>query len=229
MFKIINYRENTGKYNMDCDIELLNSSVKEHSQVPILRLYGWSPKCVSLGRNQKSQTINESFCRNNKIDIVKRATGGRGLLHDDEVTYSFICPIKYLNSGESIIASYKEISSAIILGFKYIDINLELGGKKKPDVSPNYCMMLSTGADLCFNGLKLIGSAQYRTQGYLLQHGSVLFSYDKELIKKIFNECPDKNSIICIKELNNNLTRNDVTEAIKKGFKEYFSTPYRQI
>ena len=84
-------------------------------------------------------------------------------------------------------------------------------------------MLLSTGADLSYNGKKLIGSAQYRTQGYILQHGSVLFGYNKEVIEKIFNEKTDENSITCIKEINDKLTRRDITEAMKKGFCNFFT------
>ena len=223
MAKLIEYKINTGKYNMDYDSFLLEEAIKNEEKEPIIRFYGWSPACVSLGRNQSIEHINVEYCKVNNIDIVKRVTGGRGLLHDDEVTYSFICPCDFLEDGTSIIKSYKEISSAIIQGFKNIDINLELGGKKKVEASHDYCMLLSTGADLSFNGTKLIGSAQFRKQGYILQHGSVLFSYNKEVIENIFNEKTQENTITCIKEINPKLPREDVISAMTKGFKDYFS------
>ena len=220
--KFIEYEVNTGSYNMEFDVKLLTKAIEKKENSPIIRFYGWKPACVSLGRNQSFEKINTDFCKQNNIDIVKRVTGGRGLLHDDEVTYSFICPISFLKNGESVIQSYKEISSAIIEGFKLININLELGGKKKIEASHDYCMLLSTGADLSYNGKKLIGSAQYRTQGYILQHGSVLFSYNKELIEKIFNETTDKTAITCISEINTKLTRLHIINAMKDGFISYF-------
>lgn len=226
MAKLIEYKENTGKYNMDFDSQLLEDAIHNQEKEPIIRFYGWNPPCVSLGRNQSFDNINQAFCKEKGIDIVKRETGGRGLLHDDEVTYSFVSPIEFLQSGESVIASYKEISSAIINGFKNIDIELELGGKKKIEASHDYCMLLSTGADLSYNGTKLIGSAQYRKQGYLLQHGSVLFSYDQETIEKIFNEKTPKNSITCIDEINKDLTRQDIVFCMVKGFKDYFNITF---
>lgn len=229
MAKLIEYKVNTGKYNMDYDSFLLDEAIKNEEKEPIIRFYGWSPACVSLGRNQALFHINTEYCEANKIDIVKRVTGGRGLLHDDEVTYSFICPCDFLNNGESVISSYKEISSAIIEGFKNINIELELGGKKKVEASHDYCMLLSTGADLSFNGTKLIGSAQFRKQCYILQHGSILFSYDKNVIENIFNEKTQENSITCIKEINEALTREDIINAMTKGFKDYFSMIYNQI
>lgn len=226
MAKLIDYKENSGKFNMNTDSEILESAIKNNEKEPIIRFYGWKPKCVSVGRNQSENHINLKYCYENNIDIVRRITGGRGLLHDDEVTYSFICPIEFLNSGCSVIKSYKEISSAIINGFKLINIELELGGNKKKSASFEYCMSLSTGADLCFNGQKLIGSAQYRKQNYILQHGSILFSYDAFTIEKIFQEKTNSDSITYINRINNNLTKSDIIEAMKQGFKDYFSISF---
>ncbi len=229
MAKLSDYKVNNGSYNMNLDAEILETAIKEHEKEPVIRFYGWSPACVSLGRNQSLEHINVDYCRKNKIDIVRRITGGRGLLHDDEVTYSFVCKIEFLNAGDSVIASYKEISSAIISGFKNIDIDLEFGGKRKPEQVHDYCMLLSTGADLCFNNLKLIGSAQFRKSGYILQHGSVLLSYNKDKIEKIFNETPRINSITCINEINASLTKRDIINAMKKGFTDYFSLSFNLI
>ena len=226
MAKLIEYMVNNGKINMETDSEILESAIKNKEREPIIRFYGWSPKCVSLGRNQTFDHININYCSKNKIDIVKRVTGGRGLLHDDEVTYSFICPIDFLRKGESIITSYKEISSAIIEGFKNIDIELELGGKKKIEATHDYCMLISTGADLSHKGKKLIGSAQYRKQGYILQHGSVLFNYNLQIIERIFQEKNNNDCITYIEKINPSISRKDVVNAMIKGFKEYFSISY---
>ena len=222
MIKIIKYEEYKGAVNMDIDRKLLEEAINGQEKSAILRLYGWKPKCVSIGRNQSEEHINKQYCIQNGIDIVKRPTGGRGLLHDDELTYAFISPASILQNGESIINSYKEISNALIEGFKKLNINLTIGGKNKIKTSFDYCMSLSTGADLNYNGKKLIGSAQYRTQGYILQHGSILFSYNKELLEQIFNEKVNTETLTCIKEINENITIRETIEAVKKGFKDLF-------
>lgn len=223
---LIDYKEYNGADNMRIDSELLESAVKSQSTEPILRFYGWVPACVSLGRNQTEEHLNLDYCKQNNIDIVRRVTGGRGLLHDDEVTYSFVCPTNFLDGGESIVKSYKEISSALIEGLKLLGIEAELGNKKQRSAAFDYCMSLSTGADLCHKGQKLIGSAQYRHQNYILQHGSILFSYNKDVIENIFNEKTPENTITCIKEINADLTRKDIVEAMKVGFKNYFTFSY---
>ena len=169
---LIDYKEYNGADNMRIDSELLEDAVKTQSTEPILRFYGWIPACVSLGRNQTEEHINIDYCKQNNIDIVRRVTGGRGLLHDDEVTYSFVCPTSFLDGGESIIKSYKEISSALMEGLKSLGIEAELGNKKQRSAAFDYCMSLSTGADLCHNGQKIIGSAQYIHQNYILHNQS---------------------------------------------------------
>lgn len=77
-------------------------------------------------------------------------------------------------------------------------------------------MLVSTGADLCYQGRKLIGSAQFRKNGYILQHGSILYDYDKKLLEDIFKEEVDTSSIISIKEINSNLQKEDIINEFVK-------------
>ena len=136
------------------------------------------------------------------------------MLHDNEITYSYICPISFLENGENVVNSYKEISKILIDAFKKLDIELDFGGTKKVNGHKDYCMLVSTGADLCYKNRKLIGSAQFRKEGYILQHGSILYDYDKELLEKIFKEEVDTSSIISIKEINSNITQKDILKML---------------
>lgn len=213
--KHIEYITDTGVKNMQIDSDLLDFAIKNKQQEPILRFYSWAPPCVSLGRNQSDDFLDKDFLKSQNIDIVRRLTGGRALLHDKELTYSYICPVNYLKNGQSIVNSYKEISQFLIDGFKELGIVLEFGNKK-PHTKFDYCMSVSTGADLCFNGKKLIGSAQFRKEEYILQHGSILFDYDQDLIEKIFNEKIDKNSLTCMKEIDPDITYKDVRDIFNK-------------
>lgn len=216
--EFIPYSLNTGKFNMDFDEILLNRAIQEATLKPILRLYGWSPACVSLGRNQNENSVNTDYCKANNIDIVKRLTGGRALLHDKELTYSFVCHKDFLKNGDSVTGSYKEISGALVEGFRLLGIDLEFPIDKKVDSKPEYCMSISTGADLSYRGKKLVGSAQFRKENYILQHGSILFSYDAEKIKNIFGETPDSSKITTLNEINPEIDFEQLCESIKSGF-----------
>ena len=169
--KYIKFGTYTGEENMKIDSDLLEEAIEKQYKEPIFRLYAWSPKCVSLGRNQG---INENNYKG--IDVVRRVTGGRALLHDNEITYSYITPISIIPNGESIKESYKYISGILINFFKTLGIELEFGGGASINAKHDYCMLISTGADVCYKGRKIIGSAQYRKNGYILQHGSILFT-----------------------------------------------------
>lgn len=215
--KYIDFEVNTGFKNMQIDADLLDFAIKNNSDEPIFRLYAWSPACVSLGRNQKDDFLDLKFLKSKNIDVVKRLTGGRALLHDKEITYCYICSAKSLKDGDSIINSYKEISQILIDAFKKLDINLEFGGKK-PSTKFDYCMSISTGADLSYNDKKLIGSAQFRKEGYIMQHGSILFDYDKDLIERIFGEKITENSLTTLKEINPNITYEDVKKVLQPNF-----------
>lgn len=204
--KYIGFEVNTGEKNMQIDSDLLDLAIEQQFKQPMFRLYAWSPACVSLGRNQNDEFLDKEFLKSQNIDIVRRLTGGRALLHDKELTYSYICPASYLKNGESVVNSYKEISQILIDGFEKLNIKLEFPENKRAHTKFDYCMSLSTGADLSYKGKKLIGSAQFRKEGYILQHGSILFDYDKELIEKIFNEKADENSLTCLNHINSDLS-----------------------
>lgn len=201
---------------MQIDSDLLDEAIEKQLPEPIFRLYGWSPACVSLGRNQRDDFVDNRLLKENNIDIVRRLTGGRALLHDDEITYSYVCPVSFLKNGENVTESYKEISKILIDAFKKIGIELDFGGVKKYQGHVDYCMLISTGADLCWHGRKLIGSAQFRKNGYILQHGSILYDYNRELLEKIFKEEVDTSSIVSIKEIDPKLSKDEIILQLSK-------------
>ena len=201
------YKKFQGSYNMSFDLNMLNTLKDEHDDVYKVRFYGWEPRCVSLGRNQKNFDINFP------VDVVRRPTGGRALLHDMEITYSVAGKIP---KGQSVIETYRMISDILIGGFSRLDINLNYSGDRGGN--KNYCMNISSGADICFGQKKFIGSAQFRKEGYFLQHGSILKDVDFDLLEKIFGEKIEKNKIVTLKEINPEISDTDVINAIKEEF-----------
>lgn len=214
--KIIPYETRTGKENMQIDSDLLDFAIKNELKEPIFRLYGWEPACVSLGRNQKDDFLDYELLKSKNIDVVRRLTGGRALLHDNEITYSFICPESFLQNGSHIVSSYKEISQILIDKFKKLGIDLDFGTSKPIKTGFDYCMLISTGADLCYKEKKLIGSAQCRSHGYILQHGSILYDYDKKLLEEIFKEKVSTGEITSIKEINPKLSKEEIIDILNE-------------
>lgn len=220
MAKFVEFEVLTGFENMQKDYNLFENACKNNYSEPILRFYGWEPACVSLGRNQTESKINVDYCKKNGIDITKRITGGRALLHQDELTYSFICPMEFLGN-ENVQKSYEIISSALIEGFKNLGIEVNFGSSK-PDTKYNYCMLLSTGADLNYRGRKIVGSAQYRANKYILQHGSILYSLNKTHIKNIFFEDVE-DKLITLSEIFSSINNQEIINSLKNGFEKYFN------
>lgn len=204
---------NDGKFNMDFDRSMLDFAIKNKIDYALVRFYQWYPKCISLGRNQ-----DENCFFDLGLDVVKRASGGRALLHDMELTYSFVSPV----FKPSIIESYKDISDGLILGFKKLGIELDYARGTHKNL--NYCMNISSGADVSFQGKKFIGSAQFRSEGYLLQHGSIPYSLDFDLIEKIFGQRVERENIVTLNEINPNLSTREIIEALKQGFIEKFQS-----
>lgn len=210
--KYLGYSIANGTQNMEFDSNLLEHAIDEQETDILFRLYGWSPKCISLGRNQNGDFLTE------KIDVVKRLTGGRALLHDNEITYCCIAPIEAIPNGQSVIDSYKYISGILIDFFKTLGIELEYGANKKVSTHYDYCMLLSTGADVCYQSKKIIGSAQCRKNGYILQHGSILFGYDKEFLEHLFKEKVE--GITTVSNILPNLSK----EEFVRRFEKFIST-----
>ena len=217
--RYVKFATYTGKENMQIDSDLLDEAIEKQLQEPIFRLYAWEPRCISLGRNQKDDFLAANGV---KEDVVRRLTGGRALLHDNEITYSYVSPISIIPDGETVAKSYKYISGILIDFFKTLGVELEFGGKSKvasiadlakpqtkPSMKFDYCMLISTGADVCYQGRKIIGSAQYRKQGYLLQHGGILFDYDKELLESLFGEEVPNGAITTVKDVLPNMTKQE--------------------
>ncbi len=219
MVIFIPYGEYDGKTNMERDENILEEALNTGGN-PVLRLYGWKNPALSLGRNQSLEGINLDFCRENNIEIVKRPTGGRALLHDKELTYCFVISEKLLKNGSNIKSSYKEISSALIGAFAELGINLEFSQREKVYTKDDYCMKISTGADLCFKGKKIIGSAQVRRKGYILQHGSILFDIDREKIRGIFGQEFDEENTTCLREIKPAVCEINL---LSNAIKEYFA------
>lgn len=202
--------------NMAIDEVLINSTA------PLLRVYQWEPAAVSIGRFQDISDIDIEFCNKSKIDIVRRITGGKAVLHEKELTYSFI--IDKGKMPRSIIDSYRVISSAITLGLQFLGLDSEMNKSLIVNRENPVCFQEPSFNEIVMNQKKIVGSAQKRVRGRLLQHGSILTGVD---IKKLSNCFIQKPKIHDLRKriAYINVPEEELKNAIKYGFAKLFDTP----
>lgn len=237
MWELIDTGENSGEFNMGFDLALVEKCRTDN--IFYLRFYKWNPYAISLGYNQnnlaKGYTIDKERCSQDMIDIVRRPTGGRAVLHSEELTYSVIT-----KSTRPARVIYGEIAQAILNGLKQIDeSNNELRFLSLTVSNPDILKLSKTGMyNLCFNtaikneinlnGKKLVGSAQRDFGDVVLQHGSILignhhknivnyFYIDENIKQRLRKEIDEKT--ICLNDiLKRNVTYEETAEALVKGF-----------
>jgi lipoate-protein ligase A len=147
---------------------------------PTLRLYAWQPACLSLGRFQRSGEIDRAACGRAGVAIVRRPSGGRALLHDAELTYAVIASEHHpLLGGSSILASYRQISLALLDGLRRLGVDAALTPAQRARHTVHSapasaaCFDAPASYELTVGGRKLVGSAQTRRNGMLIQHGAI--------------------------------------------------------
>jgi lipoate-protein ligase A len=141
-----------------------------------LRFYSWSPPCISLGLGQREEILDMDAVREAGLDVVRRPTGGQALLHDRELTYSVVASLQDPAVGGTLMRSYHAISEALLAGLRGIGINGE-GAACVPRPASGLtpvCFASASAEEVLVGGRKLLASAQWRTRGAFLQHGSLL-------------------------------------------------------
>ncbi len=228
-----------GEFNMNFDLSLVEK-VKS-SRDSFLRFYQWQPFAISLGYHQKIESINLELCEKDSIDVVRRPTGGRAILHADELTYSVVLPLND-NSPQEI---YFKINSALIEGFhlydeRLKDVELE---KAQIDFKKFYkssrsipCFSSSARNEIKFQNKKLVGSAQRVIEDVLLQHGSILIGeYHKRIVeflnlteeeKYLLKRDLDEKTISLKEILNEKINLEKLKKCLLKGFEKVFEVSF---
>ena len=188
IWRLIPPIETTGQIQMSIDRWLLQQHIL--GQIPpTLRFYTWSHPTISLGYHQRHYPDHwRSLAWHVPIDIVKRPTGGRGVLHQGDLTYALI--------GSGFVGKrvevYQQICQFLIDGWRSIGVELQYGTAGTGYIHNPNCFGTATSADLvCADGYKLIGSAQSIESGAILQHGSMRLNPDLKLFEKVFGESID--------------------------------------
>lgn len=235
IWRFLNTGSNTGDFNMEFDLEL----VRNFSGVPVFRVYRWQPYCISLGANQDISSVNQKKIVDDGFTVVKRPTGGRAILHAEELTYSVVYPVSEDKTPKQI---YREINLALRKGLIHYNtffekIELEHSQPHFPsfykDSKSTLCFAVSAMNELNYQGKKVVGSAQRKMGNVILQHGSILcgdfhkriidyLTHSGEKIEEIKLEI-DRTTTELETILNDKIDYQVLASSIKKGFENHFN------
>lgn len=176
---LIESEPRSGAANMAVDQAIALACAAGESP-PTLRFYRWQPPAISLGRHQPFADIDLAAADAHGYEIVRRSTGGRAILHTDELTYSVAAPAHEPRVTGGVMDSYLRLSNALVAGLQQLGVQADKApgtSRTTPDVSAA-CFEVPSAYEITAGGRKLIGSAQSRRAKYVLQHGSLPLSGD---------------------------------------------------
>jgi lipoate-protein ligase A len=180
-------------FNMALDEALLDWH-SEGKIPPVIRFYGWDPPTLSIGYFQKvEKEIDLEAVKTNKLGFVRRPTGGRGVLHEHELTYSVIVSEDHPEMPKTVTEAYRVISEGLLKGFQQLGLEAYFAVPKtveERDALKNprsaVCFDAPSWYELVVEGRKVAGSAQTRQKGVILQHGSILLDIDEDKLFSLF-------------------------------------------
>jgi lipoate-protein ligase A len=211
-----------GALNMAIDRTLLEGR-SAGSAPPTLRLYRWRRPTVTVGRFQPLTQVDLAACRRRRFDVARRPTGGRGVLHDDEVTYSVTAAVAD-GVPRGVAASYRHLCSALAQAYALLGVPAELTARPRGEKGAGACYLHATAADLSLGAAKLSGSAQVWSDDALLQHGSLVISRDTRAEAEVFLlDASQKAALVASAATLADLldvppTSDDVAEAVRGAF-----------
>ena len=247
IWNFINTGSKNPYYNMAMDEALLNF-VSRGEIDPVIRFYTWNPATLSIGYFQRLQKeIDIDKVKEKGYGLVRRQTGGRGVLHDKELTYSVIVPESHPNMPSTVTEAYKIISQGLLEGFKNLGFETyfaiprskeERDKLKQPRSS--VCFDAPSWYELVVEGRKIAGSAQTRQKGVILQHGSILqdididdlfdmFIFKNERLKAKMKENFVQKAVAINDILNQHITLNEMENAFKSGFKKGLNIDFKPL
>lgn len=154
-----------------------------------LRLYAWSPPCLSLGRNEPALArYDRAKIERLGLSVVRRPTGGRAVWHEHEVTYAVAAPIAAFGS---LRESYRSIHARLATALRTLGVPAELAPDRLPvrlSDGPTPCFALPVGGEIMINGRKVVGSAQVRYGSAFLQHGSILLDGSQDMVSAVSHQ-----------------------------------------
>ncbi|KJR43372.1 biotin/lipoate A/B protein ligase, partial [Candidatus Magnetoovum chiemensis] len=222
-WRVIEFDAYDGASNMAIDEALSFYALRKESP-PTLRLYSWKEPTTSIGAFQNIADIDFDYCAANNIPIVRRPTGGRAVLHFDELTYSFSCPKIDGLFSDNLLDNYKTLNSAFFNAFLALGIDVQISGKKlkRHDLTGTpICFASTSYSEITVLGKKIMGSAQRRYSEGFLQQGSIPINIDMALMQAIFKHAPIDEVFFYTYPANINIDA--IIAAVKTAFEQTFS------
>ncbi|MBF0458920.1 MAG: lipoate--protein ligase family protein [Nitrospirae bacterium] len=228
MWRLIEYAAHDAYFNMAID-EALALMVEAGSAPPTLRFYGWTAPSVTIGAFQGIGSINTEACVRRNIPIVRRPTGGRAIVHDDELTFSFSTGTQRAPFSESLLHNYKAIGAAFFLAFTRLGLNCEMTNRRlrrieaSPATANPMCFIAASFSEITIEGKKILGAAQRRYRGALLEQGSIPLSVNHTLHSEVFGAGSYDAGIAGLREFDSSITLSSVASAVIEAFEEVFN------
>lgn len=182
-----------GATNMAIDVAIAEA-VAEGRAPPTVRFYRWDPPCLSLGRRQPVEEVDLFRCRMDGVEVVRRPTGGRAILHAGELTYSVIFPESDPRAAGGVLETFRRFAEAFAWALRHLGVpDVALAPRLDPTARGNgfVCFEVPTDYELTVGGRKIMGSAQWRHRGVVLQHGSLPLEGDPAAIAVYLKSRPD--------------------------------------
>jgi lipoate-protein ligase A len=171
---IVDAAPRSGAWNMALD-EAIQDAVAAGDAPSTLRFYQWAPPAVSLGKRQPVDGVDLARCQRDGVEVVRRPTGGLAILHTDELTYSIATVPSDPRAAGAILDAYKRLSVGLVVGLRRLGVPVELNPVNPygTTTSSAACFEAPSAYEITAGGKKLMGSAQSRPAGRVLQHGSL--------------------------------------------------------
>ncbi|MEH7245634.1 biotin/lipoate A/B protein ligase family protein [Neobacillus niacini] len=238
VWRFIDSGNSSPAFNMALDEALLDWH-SEGKIPPVIRFYGWEPASLSIGYFQKvEKEIDLEAVKAHGLGFVRRPTGGRGVLHEHELTYSVIVSEDHPEMPKTVTEAYRVISEGILKGFHQLGLEAyfavpktdeERSALKNPRSA--VCFDAPSWYELVVEGRKVAGSAQTRQKGVILQHGAILLDLDEDKLFSLFKypnervkermKSAFKNKAVAINDISpRRITLEEAKEAFYKGFAE---------
>ncbi|MBI4698897.1 MAG: lipoate--protein ligase family protein [Nitrospirae bacterium] len=241
-WRFIDDKARSASLNMALD-EAISEAVRKKLSPPTLRLYQWENPSITIGYFQNISDIDLDYCREINYPVVRRCTGGKAILHNFELTYSFSASNGLEPFNRGLVKNYLLVNSALASGLRQVNLPADTAVKKKCRQRDPLCFKTPSFGEITVNGEKIIGSAQKRYSNGFMQQGSIIMDVDTDELRRIVKhhdlvmikgseegvrKAPEEYGLKAgtIKKYAPSVSVDELRTALKKAFEQTFNTTF---